>query len=355
MDWRIIGNTFLLAAAGGLLFQAVSIPLPWMLGPLTLVVIWSQVMTKPVCWPPQLRNASLVLLGYMIGKAFTATAAQQMLIQLPVMFLVTVVILGMSLLLGYLTHIRTGISLSTGLMGSVPGGFAQMVLMSGEIADTDVSVVSFMHTTRLLSVIVIVPYLATQAATATGAAPMVPAVVAATAPIFAPIPTSAFPLLALAFGAAFLAHRLRWPTPFLLGPIFGIALASMIGTDCPSLPTWLTILSQISVGAYMGTQIQVKSLSNWPILLAYTMLGVVLVIATCLGSAYFLAYFYGFSDVTAFLSMAPGGVAEMSVTGLALHADLSVIASYQMFRLFFLMLMTPMMFRKYLKPARVNT
>ena len=107
MEWRIIGATFLLAAVGGFLFQAVSIPLPWMLGPLTLVVIWSQVMKKPVCWPPHLRNASLVLLGYMIGKSFTATAAQQMLIQLPVMFLVTVISLGMSLLLGYLIHIRT--------------------------------------------------------------------------------------------------------------------------------------------------------------------------------------------------------------------------------------------------------
>jgi len=100
MDWRIIGNTFLLATAGGLLFQAVSIPLPWMLGPLILVFIGSQVMAKPVCWPPQLRNASLVLLGYMIGKSFTAAAAQQMLIQLPVMFLVTVLILGMSFTVG---------------------------------------------------------------------------------------------------------------------------------------------------------------------------------------------------------------------------------------------------------------
>ena len=65
------------------------------------------------------------------------------------------IILGMSLLFGYLTHRRAGISLSTGLMGCVPGGFSQMVLMSEEIANTDVSVVSFMHTARLMSVIFI--------------------------------------------------------------------------------------------------------------------------------------------------------------------------------------------------------
>ncbi len=355
MKYGIIGRTFLLAAAGGILFYLLSIPLAWMLGPLTMVVIWSQSLEKVVYWPMYLRNGALVILGYVIGKAFTAEAAHQISVQLPMMFLVTVVILGMSLLLGYLTHLKTGISLSTGLMGSVPGGFSQMVLMSEEIANTDVSVVSFMHTIRLLSVVFIVPYLATQAAVATGAVASTQAAVATTAPIFSPLPLNAVPLLALALCSALLAHKLKWPTPFLLGPIFGAALASMIGVNCPSLPAWLTIISQIAVGAYMGTQIQVKNLSNWRSLFVYTMLGVLVVIATSLAGAYFISYYYGYSNVTAFLSMAPGGVAEMSVTGIALQAELSVIASYQLFRLFFLMLMMPMMFRKYLKTARINT
>jgi membrane AbrB-like protein len=223
-----------------------------------------------------------------------------------------------------------------------------MVLMSEEIANTDVSVVSFMHTIRLLSVVFVVPYLATQAAAATGASPMVQAAVAGTAPIFAPIPPNAFLLLALALVCALLAKKMHWPTPFLLGPIFGAALVSMTGADCPALPAWLTILCQISVGAYMGTQVQIKNLANWRSLFVYTILGVAVVIAASLGTAYLLSYYYGYSNVTSFLSMAPGGVAEMSVTGIALQADLSVIASYQLFRLFFLMLMTPMMFRRWL-------
>lgn len=352
MKYWIIGRTFLLAATGGILFFLLSIPLAWMLGPLTMVVIWSQSLGTVVCWPLNLRNGALVILGYLIGKAFTAEAAHQISVQLPMMLLVTVVILGASLLLGYLTHVRTGISLSTGLMGSVPGGFSQMVLMSEEIANTDVSVVSFMHTIRLLSVVFIVPYLATQAATAAGPSSSMPqSAVIGTATIFAAIPQDVFPLLALAFVCALLAYKLHWPTPFLMGPIFGAALTSMAGAKCPSLPPWLTIISQVSVGAYMGTQIQVNSLSNWRSLFAYTMLGVLVVIATSLAGAYFISYYYGYSNVTAFLSMAPGGVAEMSVTGIALQAELSVIASYQLFRLFFLMLMMPMMFRKYLKHA----
>ena len=349
MNRPVIVKTFALAAAGGVLFFFLSVPLAWMLGPLAAVVLWSQTLKKSVCWPVGLRNAALVVLGYVIGRAFTADAARQVVAQLPVMLLVTTIILGMSLLFGYVTHRRTGVSLATGLMGCVPGGFSQMVLMSEEIADADVSVVSFMHTVRLMSVIFIVPYLATQAAGVAGIAPA--AGQSAAGAIFTALPLQALPLLLLALLFALFARKTHWPTPFLLGPIFGAALASMFGVDCPSLPAWLTIPCQIAVGAYMGTQIQLEDLANWRILLAYTMLGVVAVLAASLGAAYLLAYFYGYSTVTAFLSMAPGGVAEMSVTGIALQADLSVIASYQLFRLFFLMLLTPMMFRKYLKAA----
>ena len=99
----------------------------------------------------------------------------------------------------------------------------------------------------------------------------------------------------------------------------------------------------------MGVKIELASLSNWRILTTYTLLGVIAVIAASLGIAFMLSHYYGYSDVTSFLSMAPGGIAEMSVTGIALEADLSVIASYQIFRLFFILLLTPVMFRRLLK------
>ena len=59
----------------------------------------------------------------------------------------------------------------------------------------------------------------------------------------------------------------------------------------------------------MGTGIQLASLYRWRILLASTLLGVVVVIAMSLGIGYFLSAYYGYSNATSFLSMAPGGVA----------------------------------------------
>ena len=346
MHITAIMRTFILGSAGGFLFYLVHLPLPWMLGPLTAVVLWTQLAKRPAYWPVKLRNGALVFLGYIIGSAFTADAAAQIAAQLPIMLAVTTSIFLLSLFFGYLTHRQAGVSVATGLMGSVPGGFSQMVLLSEEIESADISVVSFMHTVRLLSVVFVVPYLATHAA---GIDSLPPTVTATSGAIFTAIPSAALPLLAVALVSAFLAQKVHCPTPFLLGPILGTALLSANGISCPPLPPWLVILAQIFVGLYMGTGIQLASLNRWRILLASTLLGVVVVIAMSLGVGYFLSAYYGYSNVTSFLSMAPGGVAEMSVTGIALHADLSVIASYQLFRFFFIMLLTPMMFRKLLK------
>lgn len=348
MQLKAIIGTFILATLGGIVFYLLHIPLAWMLGPLTSVVIWTHVFNKPVCWPMKLRSGALVFLGYVIGSAFTASAAKQIASQLPVMLLVTLVILGMSLLLGYVTHRQTGITLSTAMMGSVPGGFSQMVLLSEEVDDADVSAVSFMHTIRLLSVVFVVPYLATQAS---GIITLTSATDRSTeiGLFFTPIPVTALMILCVTLASALLAHRLHWPTPFLLGSITGTALVALTGFSCPPLPLWLTISSQIAVGAYMGCGISLANLANWRSLLTYTLLGVALVLAASLATGYLLSSYYGYSIVTSFLSMAPGGIAEMSVTGIALHADLSVIASYQIFRLFFIMLLTPLLFRRWLK------
>ena len=340
---------FFLAATGGILFYYLQIPLAWMLGPLSFVVLWGQLRKQQQTFPLSVRNAALVVLGYLIGKAFTLEAAAQILAQLPVMLLVTVLILLMSMILGYITHRKTGISFTTGMLGSVPGGFSQMVLMSEEMEDADVSVVSFMHTIRLLSVVFIVPYLATQAAGGFGNTGATFEATANALIAWSPIPYSAFPVLTFALIAAMLGNKVNLPTPYLMGPILAAAALSLTGFSCPSLPSWLTILCQIAVGAYMGVKIELASLSNWRSLTAYTLLGVIAVIVASLGIAFMLSNHYGYSNVTTFLSMAPGGIAEMSVTGIALGADLSVIASYQIFRLFFILLLTPLLFRRWLK------
>ncbi|MNW03830.1 putative ammonia monooxygenase [compost metagenome] len=55
------------------------------------------------------------------------------------------------------------------------------------------------------------------------------------------------------------------------------------------------------------------------------------------------------SLTTAFLGTAPGGMAEMGLTGAAVGADLSIIVAYQMFRLLFILFIAPLVVKLLLR------
>lgn len=50
---------------------------------------------------------------------------------------------------------------------------------------------------------------------------------------------------------------------------------------------------------------------------------------------------YGFSLVTAFLAMAPGGIAEMSLAGMSMGENVSIILTYQLVRVLVINIFIP--------------
>ncbi|MBR4641743.1 MAG: AbrB family transcriptional regulator [Selenomonadaceae bacterium] len=65
--------------------------------------------------------------------------------------------------------------------------------------------------------------------------------------------------------------------------------------------------------------------------------------------AIFLSKTYGFSLITAFLAMAPGGITEMCVAGLAMGANVPLILAYQLFRLLTINFASPFVINWYFK------
>ena len=154
-----IFETLLLSGTGGMLFRLLNLPLPWLLGSLTAVLLWSLAAKRNLFWPVELRNCGLVILGYMLGSSFTIATGLEIFKQLPAMFLATSSIILFSLLVGTVISRRTGLYPATGFLGSVPGGLTQMVVLSEEIAGSDLTVVTFMQTIRLLATVFIVPFI----------------------------------------------------------------------------------------------------------------------------------------------------------------------------------------------------
>ncbi|CAG7618246.1 hypothetical protein PAESOLCIP111_02096 [Paenibacillus solanacearum] len=346
-------ETIIVTFVGGILFSLLHMPLSWMLGPLTAVLLWQGFTKRTLTWPVGLRNAGLVLLGYSMGLAFTAESASQIVTQLPYMLAATVLTVAFSVLSAFAISSRSGISLSSGIIGSIPGGLSQMVVLSEEIENTDHTVVAFMQTIRLLSVIFVVPFFAVHGlagGAANGTAPTPPAGAAAAA---APVAWGAALLIAaLVLAAAWLAVRLKLPTPWFLGPIIVAAVLTVGGWAPPHLPTPFILAAQWSLGIFLGLGIKFSALAGWRKLLPYSLAGGVALVAFSLLMSFGFSLILPISVVTAFLSTAPGGMTEMGVTASAVHADISMVVAYQMFRILFILFIVPYLLRWGLKGRR---
>ncbi|MBP1155033.1 MULTISPECIES: AbrB family transcriptional regulator [unclassified Paenibacillus] len=346
-------ETLAVTFVGGLLFTLLDVPLSWMLGPLTAALLWQGLTKRELKWPVGFRNGGLLLLGYSMGLSFTAESARQIAGQLPSMLLATLLTVGFSLGFAWLIARRTGITLQSSVIGSVPGGLSQMVVLSEEIKGADQTVVSFMQTIRLLTVIFVVPFLAVHgladsAAPGTGVLPQPAAAAASGAPAWA-VPV----ITALVIASALLAMRLRLPTPWFLGPIIVAAALTVTNSGAPHLPTPLVLAAQWSLGIYLGLGIRFSALVGWRRLLPYSLAGGIAVVVLSLTLSYGYSLVLPISMVTAFLSTSPGGMTEMGVTAAAIGGDVSMVVAYQMFRILFILFIVPYLlrlgFRRHLK------
>lgn len=326
-----------LSVTVGTLFMLINVPLPWTLGPIAAISLYSLKTGERIYWPITIRNTALIVLGYAMGRPFTVETGYKILEHLPLMLIATVITVFVGLIVGYITHKKTGISLETCLLGCVPGGLSQMVVLAEEMENTDQTAVTIMQTVRMLSVVFSVPFL-TMHVLHDGD----PMAVAANSQLLAANNHDILIYVCVAITGAFLAKFLRLPTAFLLGPILLTgAFILATGIPAPTVPSYLISMAQICVGTYIGSSINLAKIKKYHGLMPCLFGGVVGVLFVSLLTGYMVVQLTSVSFVTAFLSTAPGGLAEMGITALIVGADISTMTAYQLVRLLFIMLVFP--------------
>jgi hypothetical protein len=138
---------------------------------------------------------------------------------------------------------------------------------------------------------------------------------------------------------------LKLPTPFLLGPILATCLLNLAGVGGSRLPQLFIDISQILMGAYLGLMMKPEQLKNKARVSSLSILTGAGLITASFFLGFILVKLYGASVVTSFLSVAPGGMDQMGLLAQEVHANLSVVSSYQMFRIFFILTAVPPVLR----------
>jgi membrane AbrB-like protein len=317
-----------------------------MLGPLTATMIYQAASGSRARWSVNFRQAALIVIGYSIGRTVNADTARQILVHLPAMVVVTLLTVLFCMATGYFTHRRTGITLQSGLLGSMPGGLAQMMVLCEEIGNTDLAVVMLIQVTRILAVVFIVPFVATYGMV------HLPVNAAAALGVAAAMPlglVGILPALLVPPLGAWLAVRLKVPLPYLFGPIVMTAVAGLIGYAAPPVPRWLAITAQLCFGIYLGRSIPLDSLRRLGKVLPYAAGGAIALVGFCYLLSLGLSLVMPATLLTTFLGTAPGGLAEMCIVGLTLGADVAFILAFQLFRLLSILLVMPPLLKKRFK------
>ncbi|MBW7455722.1 AbrB family transcriptional regulator [Paenibacillus sepulcri] len=342
MKWVQILLSVVLAVIGGFLFQWIHCPIPWLLGPMIVVFAGSRLFTavKPY-WPGPMRDTGMIIVAYLLGLSFTLDTFRLIGKQLPSMILLTVLLLICSYLIAWLVAKFSGLDFPTILMGSIPGGLNQMIALAEEIKGVDLTVITFMQISRIIMIIFFVPLLIFSPLFGTSLQHSPPGAESAAAASWGGLFPHILVYAVVCTGCALLWKKIKFPTAFLLGPMFATIVLHLSGFSGPALPPSLVSISQLLIGGYLGLILQPEKLKNkFKIIVLALMSGIALLVCSVVLSL-ILTGLHTIPLSTSFLSLSPGAMDQMGIIAKELDADLSFVTCYQLFRTLFIFLVVP--------------
>ncbi|MBR2519537.1 MAG: AbrB family transcriptional regulator [Selenomonadaceae bacterium] len=332
---------FAAAAACGFLFHTLQIPIPYIIGGILASFVAKTFIDPKTHWPALWRNVMMCVAGYEIGRSCSLDTLINLAHEVPGVLTATTVTIFVSIMMAFWTFKHSESNLISCVMGCSPGGMSLMTLMAEEDPRADMNVVVVAQALRLFSVVLSVPFLAMQMLDESSTAVAIEKVDELPWMILIPI----------CFAGWFIGKKIHLPTKQLLGPIIIAGLFATLVYPLEEAPKPLMAVVQLNIGLYIGTRLDKDRLIALKTMVPHLILGNVAMIASSVGMAIFLSKVYDFSLITAFLAMAPGGITEMCVAGLAMGANVPIILAYQLFRLLSINFISPFLINWYFKKS----
>lgn len=313
--------TLALAAGGGWLATALHLPLPWVLGSMagvTLISLAGQVAQQPG-WA---RRGAQMAIGTALGLYFTPQVVAQVSDLVPWIVLGATFALVLSVLGARVMQRMTGFDGPTAIYSVALGASAEMTIQA-QHAGADGAMVASSHAVR----IILVTSLASLIAGFSGVAPG-----------YAPLGLPLLPiwmLLALiptVLTAAVMLNKLKVPNAWVLGPMLVTGICAYFGL-IGRLPMAVLVIAQIAIGWNLGQNLTRRFFTRAPRVVASAALVTLGILALCFSLAALIAHHTGLPQLTAFLSLAPGGMGEMGVLAKSFGLAAPVVTAFHLTRI----------------------
>ena len=334
-------ETVTVGAIGGYVFSLLHLPLPWVLGSLTFIMVWQGVTKRVIYWPNLLKNAGFMVLGIYFGLYFTmdtfTTIGPYI---LPYVFSTVALILASIVVAVFVTR-WIQVDKITSVFGSIPGGLSEMVLAS-EALNAKSSYVVIFQTVRLMTVLFTVPAVIMYFFTLQQpSSDVMNSTVASHHPY-----TYFLYIIPVIIGVLV---RDKLPAGIVVVPLAVTAFLNISVMELASIPSILLVCAQISVGVGLGKNISFEDLKlGGKYSFVYFGVSLLLIlISFVLGGV--LAYFTSLNLATAILSIAPGGLIEMVLTASVVGGDPAVVSALQLIRILIIILFVPTALKWYFR------
>jgi hypothetical protein len=332
-----------IGGVGGFLFNWLKMPLAWMLGSCLFTTVAAFAGLR-VGMRVRLRQGMIIILGVLLGSGFSADLVQrlgQWAVSLGVVSLMTLT----AATLCYLWLRRTtDWNRQTCYFAAMPGGLNDMTILGGAMGGEE-RAIALAQALRILTVVMTIPvwYRLVNGAQAS-------VLTMGHAPTGNDWKDYAI-LIACGVIGAVIARLLRLPAAFMMGPMILSAVVHLSGLTNSKPPGELVAAAQVAVGAGIGCRFVGAAFDKLHKEIAASVGAAVIMILVAVLFAKVSVAITGLSLDATVLSYAPGGFAEMSLIGLALGIEIAMVATHHLFRLFLILLTSPLVFRLWLRPA----
>ena len=325
-----------LGALGGAVFYLLQLPLPWMLGAMSVVTIAAISGAPLVSWP-RFRNGMVAVLGPLLGSQFNAEIFAR----------ITdwyVGLAGVAVSGGLMVAICTvyyrklgGYDRTSAYFSAIPGGLSEMMVL-GEAMGGDARRISLSHGVRILTAVFLIAFyfrlfdcyqpvgLVGEEATAIGWRDGL--ILAACAVVGWPV-----------------ARLLRIPAAQLVGPLALSAGAHLSGLVSAMPPGEVVAAAQVALGAAIGARfVGARFTEIWRTIVVSVGAAIIMVAIAAI-FALVLGEISGSSKTALFLALAPGGLAEMSIIALSFGTAAAFVSTHHIVRIMLLVVIAPAIYK----------
>ena len=325
-----------LAVFGGFVAHNIGIPLPWMLGPLFIIGLFCALKVE-IKLPKKPLPLVRALLGCVIGSNFT----NEIFINInqigKSLFLLPFFVVLMILSTYFVLKIIMNYDKKTSLIGSMPGGLNEMVLLVSEIGGNE-RIVTLLNTTRIIMVVTIVSIL-THLFTEDF-------VNETSETLYFSHLDDLLYIFTISIIGLFIGKILSIPGYSIIGPMLLSSFLHAFDFVNVTPNILLIIVIQIYLGSNLGLYFKGINLQEF---LGPIKAGVLSTLISFIPLSLFLYFlnFLGFDLLSLILSYAPGGQAEMCILTLSIGGDIVFVSIHHVFRVFFVIIMAAFL-KKYL-------